>query len=537
MRFILFLFVIFCRINYNIIMKKKILVFLLSFLFLGTAVTSGVLLSSDNFSQSEENNGDIDNNYDGDTGATAEVPLNTDGTWLSEGGRFATSFAGGSGTESDPYEIETAGQLAFLSYVVRYANSFYADLYYEQTANIDVSAYYWYPIGSISSTYAFKGHYDGGGYTISGIYTRSGSSYQGLFGYIAATSSSLATIENVNVNDSYIQGYQYVGGIVGAGYAQYSAVISNSENIISNCSFDGSVSGGEYVGGIVGYAQGTFSSSYSLYNCFNYGNIIDNGSLGRSLGGIAGGMSYFDISNCENSGYVYATSSSAGGIVGDMGSHSSIFQCYNKGNVESTSTYIGGIAGHSSYSSTSPNSIAQCQNDGNVSGTTYIGGIIGYSQNDLNINNSFNMGSVDGTGTYVGGLVGAASGSYLYVQNSYNVGPVISTSSTVGGIAGSFSSAYMDNCFNVGYVSLSSTSYIGGLAGQASSGYLRHSFWGGDCGIGQASGYSGNITNSYYIGNLKENARSRVWYESDIWNTSYPWNFDEIWGISENANM
>ena len=436
---------------------------LLSFLFLGTAVTSGVLLSSDNFSQSEENNGDIDNNYDGDTGATAEVPLNTDGTWLSEGGRFATSFAGGSGTENDPYQIETAAQLAFLSYVVRYANSFYADLYYEQTANIDVSAYYWYPIGSISSTYAFKGHYDGGGYTISGIYTRGGNSasynYQGLFGYVYRT--NFTTISNVNVADSYIQGYQYVGGIVG--YSQYSAVISNSANMISNCSFDGKVSGSTYVGGIVGRAQGSSSSSYAvkLYNCSNSGNIIGGGSAG----GIAGYMTYSNISNCENSGYVYATNTYAGGIVGDMGSRSSIFQCYNKGNVESTSLYIGGIAGHSSYSSTSPNSIAQCQNDGNISGTTHIGGIIGYSQNDLNINNSFNMGSVDGTGAYVGGLVGAASGSYLYVQNSYNVGSVISTSSTVGGIAGSFSSAYMDNCFNVGYVSLSSTSYIGGLAG------------------------------------------------------------------------
>ena len=82
-------------------MKKKILICLLIFLFLGSAVSSGILLTFNfNSSQSEENNsGEDDNNYGGGgTGATAEVPLNTDGTWLSEGGRFATSFAGGSGT-------------------------------------------------------------------------------------------------------------------------------------------------------------------------------------------------------------------------------------------------------------------------------------------------------------------------------------------------------------------------------------------------------------------------------------------------------
>ncbi|MGE4352873.1 MAG: hypothetical protein AB7D36_02160 [Oscillospiraceae bacterium] len=68
----------------------------------------------------------------------------------------------------------------------------------------------WAPIGT-NSNY-FRGTFDGGGHTVSGIYiSASDSDYQGLFGYLR----SGATVENVGVADSYIMGDSYVGGVAG----------------------------------------------------------------------------------------------------------------------------------------------------------------------------------------------------------------------------------------------------------------------------------------------------------------------------------
>ena len=115
-------------------------------------------------------------------------------------------------------------------------NSTYKSLYYVQTADIDLSLHYWDAIGT--SSYYFSGAYDGGNFTISGLYTQAGSSstysYQGLFGYVRGQSKKdKAIIKNVGIIDSNIQGYQYVGGVVG--YAYYSTV--------TNCYNTGSVTG------------------------------------------------------------------------------------------------------------------------------------------------------------------------------------------------------------------------------------------------------------------------------------------------------
>ena len=109
---------------------------------------------------------------------TANAPTNS-GYWT-DSGNYATSFAGGSGTSSDPYLIETPQQLAYLSYLVNNSstNSQYASLYYKQTANLDMSAYWWDAIGT--STYPFKGYYDGGDYTISNLLVDDNSNYEGL---------------------------------------------------------------------------------------------------------------------------------------------------------------------------------------------------------------------------------------------------------------------------------------------------------------------------------------------------------------------
>ena len=197
-------------------------------------------------------------------------------------------------------------------------NSTYRSLYYVQTANINLSAHYWDAIG-YSSSYFFGGSYDGGGYTISGLYTQAGStddySNQGLFGYIEGQSgTSKAVIENVGIIDSYVQGYSYVGGVVGRVNSYYST--------ITNCYNTGNITGsGSYVGGVVG------SGSYStIENCYNTGSISSEYS---SVGGVVGDAYNTTIENCYNTGTVTG-SNQVGGVAG-YANRSTIENCYNTG--------------------------------------------------------------------------------------------------------------------------------------------------------------------------------------------------------------
>ncbi len=273
-------------------------------------------------------------------GATS--PIN-DSYWDEDVSRVDTNWAG-SGTADDPWLITSAEELAGLSYTI-YNNTkseyltntsgsntatssryyYYSGRYFKQTADIDVSAYWWQPIGiyydrsGTQTLRYFSGNYDGDGYTVSGVFTKSGTkstySYQGLFGYVRGRSSSNnATISNLGVIDSYIQGYQYVGGVVG--YNFYS--------IVRNCYNTGSVSGtGSYVGGVVGYND----SSSKVSNSYNTGSV----SGSAYVGGVVGrNNSSSTVRNCYNTGSV-SGSDCVGGVVGDNYSSSPVSNCYYGG--------------------------------------------------------------------------------------------------------------------------------------------------------------------------------------------------------------
>ncbi len=309
---------------------------------------------------------------------TASAPDNTD-LWTASG-NYASAFnnedeAGIDGsTEEKAYEIRTAEQLALLAYRINsYTNSTYRDLYYVQTANIDLSAHYWDAIGTYTSrsNYSeFAGHYDGGGYEISGLYTQAGStdnySYQGLFGYVRGQSATnKAVIENVGIIDSNIQGYQEVGGVVGQA----------DSSTITNCYNTGSVSGdSSAVGGVVGCA-----SSSTITNCYNTGSV----SGSSTAGGVVGYAYESDIANCYNTGSV-SGSSPAGGVVGDA-NNTTIENCYNTGPVTGSDWYTGGVVGHATASST----ITNCYNTGAVTGDRYGGGVVGRAGSSTITNNYY----------------------------------------------------------------------------------------------------------------------------------------------------
>ena len=195
-------------------------------------------------------------------------------------------------------------------------------------------------------------------------------------------SANGATIKNVGVVDSYLCGYQYVGGICG---------YDNSNTTITNCYNTGAVSGSgiymSYVGGICGY--GSYINT-NITNCHNVGTV----SGSAYVGGICG--SYGAQTNCHNAGTVSGLYAYVGGICGNYGTQTN---CHNTGTVSGSDKYIGGICG-------SDGTQTNCYNTGAVTGYSYIGGICG----DFGVQECcYNIGTVTATSSrnpQVGGICG-----------------------------------------------------------------------------------------------------------------------------------
>ena len=228
-------------------------------------------------------------------------------------GSVAANFAGGNGTEANPYLISNAKELAFLAEKVNLGNDT-ASTYYKLTADIDVSGgSEWTAIGTYINR--FKGTFDGGGHIVSGInINKPDKKFQGLFGY------SEGIIKNVGVEDSSIIGEVHVGGICGS-----------NEGTIEGCYNTGYIEAtSDVAGGICGFNN---DANAKIKNCYNTGTLD-----GDFSGGICGANMNGSISECYNAGKV-SSRSTVGSICG-MNS-GTIANCYNSKYICS----IGGING------------------------------------------------------------------------------------------------------------------------------------------------------------------------------------------------
>lgn len=243
------------------------------------------------------------------TAMAAEAP---EGVWTDYA---ADSFESGTGTQTDPYVIATAEQLAKLAVDVNSGvdSVSHSGEYFVLSDNIDLSAHRWRPIGDGAadrSVHAFLGHLDGKGHTITGLYVdesietaKDGLSYNaGLFGNVAnaATSKELYdTIVNLHLKDVYVK----AGGEYGAAGA-LSGYISNAGTHIVNCSVeDGTVTGeGEKgnagTGGLIGYTAWT-----AFDGCTADVSVITTG-YGGWTGGFAGSTFGNAFRNCHAYGDV-----------------------------------------------------------------------------------------------------------------------------------------------------------------------------------------------------------------------------------------
>ncbi len=231
----------------------------------------------------------------------------------------ATSYAGGSGTSTDPYQIATLAQLRRLS-----ETSADWSKYFVLTADINASDTKTWNSGAGYSaigttTTSFTGQFDGQQYTISGLYiNRPSTSVIGLFG-----KSSGATIKNIGLTNVDFTGDYYVGGLVG-----YSA-----SGTYTNCYVAGTVNGIDDVGGLIGNAIGTVNNSYSE------GTVTGNEDVGGFIGSNAA-----DINSCYSTSDVEGNSL-VGGFVGNN-IHALLSNCFATGKVIG-SKYVGEFTGAS----------------------------------------------------------------------------------------------------------------------------------------------------------------------------------------------
>ena len=235
--------------------------------------------------------------------------------------------------------------------------------------------------------------------------------------------------------------------------------------------------------------------------------LLGGSTVGGQFTGALAGRNYGTISNSYATGTVSGTNY-IGGLVGFSNS-GTIIDSHATGTVTGSGNSVGGLAG-GSYGTMS-NSYAT----GNVSGTNYVGGLLG-SANGNGVNNSYASGAVSGS-TYVGGLVGYNAAT---TSDSYATGTV-SGSSGVGGLVG-YNNGTISKTYATGAVT--GSTHVGGLVG-LSYGTSSNSFWDITT-TGQANSAGGGQGMSTADMQLQANFTSATAANGNAnpaWNTTSTW--------------
>ena len=464
------------------------------------------------------------------------------------------AYSGGSGIQTDPYQIAGPNDWQQLM-----NTSAHWGKYFIMTADVNLAGVALTPIGNMSiMSSKFWGVFDGNDHKIVNAYMDNDEDFGCLFGYV----STSGKICNLGVEDAYIAGDFYSGGLAGI-----------NDGTITNCYITGTVTGyGTFTGGLVGINGGTIEASYAI----NKVNSLFSNRY-SCVGGLVGKHDGIAITDCYAAGDVNGPCEGVGGLVGTFMWSGPIENCYATGNVTGTGTssHVGGLVGEDGYQSLGGGPIINCYATGNVTGTgshCCVGGLVGVTQEGLvnitdsyatgdvnsigsssctggligenntgiiadcysanNVRGTSNVGglagrncyiitscssksSVNGTGSKIGGLVGY---NYSPITNCYSLGSVTATaassSSHIGGLVGENGSTITD-CYSISNVTANHSSYIGGLIG-SNSGSTNTCFATGDINgfvyvgglIGSNTGSvtacyaTGSVNGSTYVGGL-----------------------------------
>ena len=318
----------------------------------------------------------------------------------------AGNFAGGDGTEANPYLIATPTQLSMLHGGAYAAGKFFKltnDIYLNDISTFDTNwsneswrsanLHAWTPIDTL------RGGFDGDGHTIYGLYLVAANAKTGLFSDVRG----YAVVKNLNL------GKGLVTGTFARGTAQT-----------------------EGVGSLIGWIPNDRDTDVMIQNCHSAVNIdisvnLANGDYYNGIGGLIGTGVYKKdnaketIQNCSYTGFIKVHNIGEGSVlaVGGIIGHVSVMQstqrctisgCKNYGDITVTkeesknnSKGIGGIVGEIGYGATAGTvNISNCYNCGTITSDiasgANTGGIVGFYRNGpLTLEKCFNFGHISGT--------------------------------------------------------------------------------------------------------------------------------------------
>jgi|GEM_PF-3782648 len=212
-------------------------------------------------------------------------------------------------------------------------------------------------------------------------------------------------------NTGDVTGESHVGGLFGNAYTD------TGDSTITDSSSSADITGKYYVGGLAGQLD-----NIQLLSSSNEGSTvtateyqIDDSSYNAFVGGYVG-RGYL-INDCHNA--VPITYESLGRYVGGIAGYitHNLHDCTNTADVYAPrSSYVGGLVGAANYGNWSP-TYTKLSNTGNVTGTKYVGGIVGeiYAAFGIGYNDATrtftvtdlpNSGAITGTASHVGGIIG-----------------------------------------------------------------------------------------------------------------------------------
>ncbi|QHI72495.1 hypothetical protein [Aminipila terrae] len=317
-------------------------------------------------------------------------------------------------SKSKEYFIEDTEGLKKLRELVNSGTSFEGKSI-SVTKEINLQNEEWIPIGTAANP--FGGVFDGGDKKITNLKIETSSlEYIGLFGYIKK-----ATIQNVKTEKGSIEGNTseknlYAGGLVGCAEESKFVNCGNTVSIVTLNSIIDARKNETHTGGLVGCVK---KSDFT--NCSNNGNITSSSEAQKNLthkggtGGIVGSVEEGSFTDCINTGRIeggWKTEKSikdypSGGIVGKI-KNGLLSRCQNNGTIHITGQNIGGIAGKSEVDQDKPALFSECKNKGEVDVKgRYVGGVIGRGET-VDITACENQKNIQGE-SYIGGIIGDLS--------------------------------------------------------------------------------------------------------------------------------
>lgn len=229
------------------------------------------------------------------------------------------------------YTVTNAAQLAWIAEQVNAGDNF-AGKTVVLAGDIDLNSYAWTPIGT--SDHPFSGIFDGAGGTISNLVVNlPEQSFVGLFGRIATSGNTPATLKNISIRNAAVTGLSQVGAVAGSAYT----------GRVENCSVRGDIriEGNYQTGGISGYGYASFAECSVTGEAGSYvKGIFKKSDLeGDATGGIVGYAAEKSdpeaavIDRCSASIDVEG-SRKVGGIAGQVGTYANLSGCTFSGNVK-----------------------------------------------------------------------------------------------------------------------------------------------------------------------------------------------------------